>query len=237
MGANGRSFRLGRTGTAGVLATGLLAATAAGAAILPTGHMLAPQPAGPTSEDLPASTSSGPYRIPSAFAYGLVGSRLAAVNRPGIVRISGESPQPSLREAPGVVHLNSVPKHPATAEGTTNLTAKTAVEPTGGPFAKVCPVALRDQRKSVTPKPRFSSFFEGQCYYFSSAAAKAKFDAKPERYAPAYGGQDIVLIARGERTTTGSLQHAGFYHKRLYLFESAETARVFQENPAKFVGR
>lgn len=242
MGANGQKLRLGRAGTAGALFTGILAATAAGAAVLPTGHMLSPRPTGPAINDLPASTSSGPYRIPTAFAYGLMGTPTS--RRPKVAQASQEVPKETspekhtLREAPGVVHLSSVPDQPpAAAPSSPKKPSGSALVPVSQAFVAVCPVVLHDQRKAVPPKPQFSSVFEARRYHFSSAAAQAKFDANPRRYAPAHGGEDVVRIAHGKHDTVGSLKYAGYYHNRLYLFQSAETARVFHQNPAKYVGR
>jgi YHS domain-containing protein len=50
------------------------------------------------------------------------------------------------------------------------------------------PVAFFTVRKAVKGSPRFASEFEGATYRFASAEHKARFDADPAKYAPAYGG-------------------------------------------------
>jgi YHS domain-containing protein len=64
-------WRLGRTGSAGILTVARAASSAEAA--LPTGGMLLPRPRGPARADLPAHTAIDVFRIPSATAYGLVG--------------------------------------------------------------------------------------------------------------------------------------------------------------------
>ena len=245
MGANRRWAELGRTGTAGFLVTGILAVSAAGA-MLPTGHMLTPTPKGPAREDLPARTSTGPYRIPTKIAYGLIGPT-QPITTEHIVRISADSPDPkSGTKEPVRITVAAAPE-PKNAPAPSTSTAPTAAQ--GSPsqtcnalvpicqaFVAVCPVALRDDRRPVAPKAQFSSVFEGQRYRFASAEAQADFDADPEHYAPARRGMDVVLAAQGKPNQPGSLKYAGFYHNRLYLFQSQQTADTFTKNPAKFAG-
>ena len=246
MGANRRWAERGRTATAGFLLTGFFAVSAAGA-MLPTGHMLTPHPKGPAREDLPARTSTGPYRIPTKVAYGLVGPNVSPRPTEHIVRISADSPDPKIEtKEPGSVTIVAAPE-PKTAPMPRTSTApvaaqdspiptRNALAPVCQAFVAVCPVTLRDDRRPVAPKAQFSSVFEGQRYRFASAEAQATFDANPKRYAPARSGMDVVLAAQGKPNQPGSLKYAGFYRNRLYLFQSQQTADAFTKNPAKFAG-
>ncbi len=103
-----------------------------------------------------------------------------------------------------------------------------------GGFQGFCPVALRDRRTLVDARPEFLTVYEGRTYEFSSAEAKARFEASPERYAPAQGGRDVVLAARGETEVEGNLSHAAWFKDRLYLFRTAESLKEFNAQPAKF---
>ena len=49
-------------------------------------------------------------------------------------------------------------------------------------------VAYFTDNKPTKGSPKFQTDYEGAKYYFSSAEHKALFDAKPPKYAPAYGG-------------------------------------------------
>jgi len=50
------------------------------------------------------------------------------------------------------------------------------------------PVAYFTDNKPVKGSPKYQSGFEGAKYWFTSLDHKARFDANPAKYAPAYGG-------------------------------------------------
>jgi hypothetical protein len=260
-----------RTGSVGLLAM-LIAASAAGAS-LPTGGMLLPRPKGPARNDLPASTSIGIYRVPSARAYGIsIESRstneasLAFTNVPPSVSSAApmlaqtserrpliqprsfatdepESAFSPLQPAAGQpLELNpfdaSGNGSPAQfADLRTPEVAEAASDDPNNLFAGlkgICPVALREERRVVTPRQELFSIFGGRRFEFATADAKAAFDAAPTRYAPVLGGCDVVLTASGAEDAVGSLKHAVFYRERLYLFQSDESCQAFRQNPRRF---
>lgn len=97
-----------------------------------------------------------------------------------------------------------------------------------------CPVALRDHRELKDARPSFQAEFNGDYYNFSSAEALAKFKADPETYAPAAGGQDVVLAANEGTSREGSLDRAVWYRNKLYLFSSKDSHEAFVASPKKF---
>lgn len=101
-------------------------------------------------------------------------------------------------------------------------------------FKGFCPVLLRDSRDLADAQPKFKSYYRGKNYYFSTAEAKAKFDSNPGKYAPANSGNDVVELVRGGRVVEGSLEYAGWYHNRLYLFTSAENLATFTREPGLY---
>lgn len=50
------------------------------------------------------------------------------------------------------------------------------------------PVAYFTESRPVQGVPEFSYDWDGERYFFSSAANRSKFAASPERYAPQFGG-------------------------------------------------
>lgn len=98
-----------------------------------------------------------------------------------------------------------------------------------------CIVALKDKRQLIEAHHSYLSVHKAQVYSFSSAAAKAAFDADPEAYAPVHSGNDVVRLAAGNAAVEGSLDHAVWYKGRLFLFSSAASRELFIESPAKFV--
>ena len=97
-----------------------------------------------------------------------------------------------------------------------------------------CPVQLRESDHWVAGNPMLKAAYQGQEFYFSSNAAKERFEAEPERYAPAHGGNDVVLDVEQNRALPGSVNHSATWHGRLYVFSSSATLAAFQANPARF---
>lgn len=124
--------------------------------------------------------------------------------------------------------------HQSAAARLAELQRKLAERSGLGGFQGFCPVALRDRRELLDSRPEFLSVFQNRTYELSSAEAKARFEADPARYAPASGGNDPVLVSRGEPEAEGSLTHAVWFKDRLYLFRTAETLREFNAEPTKF---
>lgn len=101
-------------------------------------------------------------------------------------------------------------------------------------FKGFCPVALRDQRQLVDAQPQIQSTFGLHTWTFSSDEARLAFEAEPQRYAPAAGGDDVVILATRQEQVPGKLDFALWYRGRLHLFSSRETMASFLEDPQQF---
>jgi len=97
-----------------------------------------------------------------------------------------------------------------------------------------CLVALRDHRDLVPSKPEFRSSYKSTSYLFSTATAKEKFDMNPVKYAPVFGGADVVLLATHHKTVEGSLECSVWHKGRLYLFSNPESVQAFYKDPDQF---
>ena len=104
-------------------------------------------------------------------------------------------------------------------------------------FKGFCPVVLRDQRELLDSSSNHSATFGLRTYQFSSAQAKATFEADPSRYAPAAGGSDVVLLVNTGEEQEGSVEFALWYRDRLYLFRSRQTMALFSQNPQQFANQ
>lgn len=104
-------------------------------------------------------------------------------------------------------------------------------------FKGFCPVALRDRRDLVDAQTEYSATFGLQTYQFSSAEAKAAFESDPSRYAPAAGGNDVVVLVNSGEEQSGMLDFALWYRDRLYLFRSRETMTLFNKDPQKYANQ
>ena len=104
-------------------------------------------------------------------------------------------------------------------------------------FKGFCPVALREHRELIESNPQFASTFGLQTYYFSTSEAKIAFDAEPSRYAPAAGGNDVVVLVNSGEEQPGQLDYALWYRDRLYLFRARETMTLFSKDPQRFASQ
>lgn len=99
----------------------------------------------------------------------------------------------------------------------------------------VCLVTLLEENRLVSGGAEYSMEYQSQQYRFSSEEALVKFRAAPHMYAPAAGGLDVVAVKNGKSIVKGSLNCALWYHRKLYLFSSAEHAEEFRRHPEKYV--
>lgn len=97
-----------------------------------------------------------------------------------------------------------------------------------------CPVTLRDELKLVDAMPQYTVEYQFQRLQFSSEEAMQKFLAKPERYLPAAGGLDVVAVSQGTAVAQGSLEHALWFRKKLYLFLNRENMETFRTQAREF---
>ncbi len=102
-------------------------------------------------------------------------------------------------------------------------------------FKGFCPVVLRDDLELVDASPAYRIEYEGSIYYLSSAKALEQFQASPTRYAPAWGGIDLVKYNTEGVEKAGRLDYAVWYHDRLHLFSSQESMEQFKSAPDSFV--
>jgi YHS domain-containing protein len=100
-----------------------------------------------------------------------------------------------------------------------------------------CPVQLQENDRWMAGSPDFQITYQGQVFHFSSEAARKRFEAAPEKYAPVQSGNDVVLAAEENRTVPGNVNHSAVWHGRLYLFSNSATLAAFQADPARYAKR
>jgi YHS domain-containing protein len=100
-----------------------------------------------------------------------------------------------------------------------------------------CPVQLQEHDRWVAGKPDLQLAYDGQVFHFSSEAARRRFLAAPEKYAPVRSGNDAVLMVEENRTVPGSVNHSAVWRGQLYLFSTSATLAAFQEDPVRYADR
>ncbi len=125
------------------------------------------------------------------------------------------------------------------AEGDRRLRQQRLIQSRAGQmgFKGFCPVELRDRRELVDANSEFTATFGLQTYSFSSAQARTAFESDPSRYAPAAGGNDVVLLVNSGEEEPGMMDYALWYRDRLYLFRSRETMAMFNKDPLRFANQ
>lgn len=93
------------------------------------------------------------------------------------------------------------------------------------------PAAYFTDNAPVLGSSQFQSTFDGVIYHFNSAAHKEAFDAKPEKYAPQFGGFCAYGVSKG---STVSIDPAAFQivDGRLLLQYSTGIRETFNKDSA-----
>lgn len=98
-----------------------------------------------------------------------------------------------------------------------------------------CPVSLVEKERWVLGNRRWGVRHEGRTYLFAGPEEQQKFLADPERYAPVFGGRDIVKILETGQLTDGRRDYGGWFAGRVYLFDSEDSYRKFTADPERYV--
>ncbi len=98
-----------------------------------------------------------------------------------------------------------------------------------------CPVNLAEKERWVLGNRRWGARHEGRTYLFAGPEEQQKFLADPERYAPVFGGRDIVRAVETGTLVDGRREYGGWFAGQIYLFDSEENYRRFTQDPQRYV--
>jgi hypothetical protein len=96
-----------------------------------------------------------------------------------------------------------------------------------------CPVALRDRRDLVDTNPDITSIHDGKIYQLSSAEARRRSTQSPKNTFRLLR-TDVIIQVNSHQTIDGTLDHAVWFHDKLYLFSSPESLEAFVLNPTEY---
>ncbi len=97
-----------------------------------------------------------------------------------------------------------------------------------------CPVSILDTERWVRGLAEHGAVLDGQTYLFAGKPQRRKFLANPAKYVPALGGDCTVCLAEKGKRVPGSVYHAVFHNRRLYLFPGQEQKETFKSDPQKY---
>uniref|UniRef100_Q07IM3 YHS domain-containing protein n=1 Tax=Rhodopseudomonas palustris (strain BisA53) TaxID=316055 RepID=Q07IM3_RHOP5 len=98
------------------------------------------------------------------------------------------------------------------------------------------PVAYFTDQEAVQGKPEVEAFEGGVVWRFCNAGNRDYFLARPDIYAPQFGGYDPVDVARGV-TVSGNARVWLIAGRRLYLFAHEDNRAAFSADPARYLVR
>jgi YHS domain-containing protein len=96
------------------------------------------------------------------------------------------------------------------------------------------PVAYFVDAEPKVGRAEFEFRYAGAVWQFVNEGNRAAFAARPDVYAPQFGGYDAIAIARGA-SAPGHPRLWRIAGKRLYLFYSEAARQTFTENPASAI--
>lgn len=97
-----------------------------------------------------------------------------------------------------------------------------------------CPVELIKNERWVPGDPACTVVYQGKTYAFSSPIQRECFLVDPDRYAPAFGGADPVVLEEQGREAPGRAEFCVTYDGRLYMFTDAASLARFRQSPERY---
>lgn len=97
-----------------------------------------------------------------------------------------------------------------------------------------CPVELCERERWVRGDPRWGAIHEGRTYLFAGPEQQQNFLAQPNRFGPAFAGQDPILALDYNQSVAGRREHGVFYRDRVYLFAGEASYHRFMQAPDRY---
>jgi len=97
-----------------------------------------------------------------------------------------------------------------------------------------CSVTLTEKERWVKGDPRYGVIHRGRTYLFSGAEEAKRFFADPDRFAPVYSGNDVVVAVEENRQVPGKREYGAWYEGRVYLFSNDTSLGKFGLDPSRY---
>ncbi len=111
------------------------------------------------------------------------------------------------------------------------LTERILVDPTTGiALYGIDPVAYFTDHARKAGVREFEGDYAGATWRFANEGNRAAFLARPDVYAPKFGGYDPIGVTQG-RAVAGNPEFWLIFRERLFLFYSVENMETFRADP------
>ncbi len=146
-----------------------------------------------------------------------------------------QAEQPPAQKAKAVTKIKEPPPVPDKKPDEKPSAQPKGPQPALGGY---CPASYLLQKKAVKGSPAHSSNHRGNLYYLSSAEAKKKFDADPEKYLPQFGGLCATALggSYGNRLPSDPKVFS-ISAGKVFVFSSERARRAFDKRPQWFADR
>jgi YHS domain-containing protein len=98
-----------------------------------------------------------------------------------------------------------------------------------------CPVTLIEKMQWTLGDNEYREKRGLHVFLFASSAEQKQFQLDPDRYVPAFSGNDVVLAKDNGRTVRGKRQHGLTHDDHIYLFATEESLQRFAHHPGAYV--
>ena len=99
-----------------------------------------------------------------------------------------------------------------------------------------CPVSLIKNEQWVQGQAEWSVNHLGRTYYCAGPVERECFLVNPDRYVPALGGCDPVVLLETARRVPGQLDYCVTYNGKLYMFCNAANLAKFRQDARRYIG-
>lgn len=100
-----------------------------------------------------------------------------------------------------------------------------------------CPVTLIEGKRWELGTPSMAEIQNDTLYLFCGEIQRKTFLEDPEKFLPAYNGNDLVIAVEQGEQVAGKRSHGIFFQGKVYLFVSAENMERFLEHPQRYLAK
>lgn len=98
------------------------------------------------------------------------------------------------------------------------------------------PVGYASDGRAIPGRSDIATMWQGQLWHFASEENRARFEADPRAFEPAFDGNCVVSLAEGRRER-GDPRHFALLGGTLYLARSGQAEQELRQDPNGIIER
>jgi YHS domain-containing protein/thiol-disulfide isomerase/thioredoxin len=214
---------------------------------------------GPTGQSFGSTGASSQYAAPPSYqapSFSAAGSGAPAASYPPDVSYPPQqAPNAAGAMIPGAAapSANAAPNYSTPAYNAAppaynpppqygvNPPAPSAPPTTMFALEGYCPVHLMESGNWTKGDTKWGAVHRGKTYLFLSEQCQQRFLANPDRYAPAFDGNDPVLLVDRNQAVPGRREVGCYFgvepNRRIVLFADETSYQTFSRNPQRYAAQ